>query len=432
MAAMFAGSEEREIPIVSRMGIYEFTRHQTKWIIVEQIEDQIRRLDAEVRSRRAQAPKEPSDEQAEVDLDGYTPQERDRRETLLRRLAEAYLRAPKPVDTANVLVHTDRVPATYVLGRGDFKQKGERVEPNVPATLGSIELDEPDSEYFVPRRRKALAEWASSDDNPLTARVLVNRLWHWHFGRGIVDTPSDFGKQGSPPSHPELLDWLATEFVRQGWSIKQMQRLILTSDAYRRSSDATAALQAGDPENIYLARMNRGRLEAEAIRDAVLAVSGSLNLQAGGPPVVPPLTPEEMQGMRSPQEWPVTSDARQHDRRSVYLFVKRSFRLPMFETFNAPDTILSCSRRDTSTVAPQALMLMNGRFMNRQADAFAARLRSETGDDPAAQISRAWRLALGRAPEPDEQQRAEQFLAGGELRDLCLLLLNMSEFVYVD
>jgi hypothetical protein len=410
MTALFAGSEEREIPIVSRMGVYEFTRHQTKWTIAEQLADEIKRLGAP-----------------------ETPAERDRRETLLRQLGEAYMKAPEPYDKADVLAHTERVRPTFVLARGDWQNKGEQVEPGYLSALNAgPEIDEPETEYFVPRRRKALAEWLTSDDNPLLARVMVNRLWLGHFGRGLVDTPNDFGRQGSPPSNRELLDWLAVEFRESGWSMKHMHRLMVTSDAYRRSSAAYEANDEKDPENILLWRMNRRRLEAEQVRDAALAVSGTINLQAGGPAVVPPLTDEERDGMRDVSQWPVTSDETQHARRIVYLFVKLSFRLPMFQTFDAPDTALSCARRETSTVAPQALALMNGAFFQKQADAFAARLRKDAGDEPAAQVERAWRLALNRAPDAEETQRALDFLETEPIERLCLLVLNLSETLYVD
>jgi hypothetical protein len=410
MSALFAGSEEREIPIVSRMGIYEFTRHQAKWTIAEQLADEIKRLGP---------PK--------------TPADRDRRETLLRQLGEAYLKAPEAYGKASVLAHTERVRLTHLLERGDWQNEGEPLEPGYLSALNpGPAIDEPETELFVPRRRKALAEWLTSDDNPLLARVMVNRLWLGHFGRGLVDTPNDFGRQGSPPSHPELLDWLAVEFRENAWSLKHMHRLMATSDAYRRSSAANEANDAKDPENILLWRMNRRRLEAEAVRDAALAISGSLNLQAGGPAVVPPLTDEERDGMRDISQWPVTSDETQYTRRSVYLFVKRSFRLPMFQTFDAPDATLSCARRETSTVAPQALTLMNGAFFQQQAVALAERLRNDAGDDPEAQIERAWRLALNRAPDAEENRRALDFLLTEPLERLCLLVLNLSETLYVD
>ena len=189
---------------------------------------------------------------------------------------------------------------------------------------------------------------------------MVNRLWHGHFGRGIVSTPNDFGRQGERPSNPELLDWLAVEFMDKGWSMKHMHRLIMNSAAYK-------------------ARRKPPRLEAEAIRDSILSVSGALNEKMYGPPVVMPLAEDEREAMRDLSMWPVSSDHAEYDRRSIYLFVKRSFRLPMLATFDAPDTSQSCPRRDSSTVAPQALALMNSEWMHKQAERFATRIaKSET------------------------------------------------------
>ncbi len=410
LSALFAGSEEREIPIVSRMEIYEFTRHQARWTIAEQLEAEIRRMGK-----------------------ANTPAERDRRETLLRQLGEAYLKAPKPYEKASVLAHSGRVRPTYLLERGEWSKKAERLEPGYLAALhDGPAIEEPDTEHFIPRRRKALAEWLTSADNPLLARVMVNRLWLGHFGRGIVATPNDFGRQGAPPSHPELLDWLAVELEVSGWSLKHIHRLMVTTEAYKRSSAADNAAAKADPDNLLLWRMNRRRLEAEAVRDAALAVAGTLNLDAGGPPVVVPLSEEARDGMRDHSQWPVTSDEAQHTRRSVYLFVKRSFRLPMFQTFDAPDATLSCARRETSTVAPQALALINGDFIQQQAAAFAMRLRRDAGEEAPAQVERAWRLALHRAPDAEENQRALEFLATEPLERLCLLVLNLSEMLYVD
>jgi cytochrome c553 len=416
LTAFFSGSEEREVPIVDRMTIYEYTRHETLWVAAEQLAAKIRRID-----ERA------SGEQREL-----TPAERDERTTLLAELGKAYMRAPKPVDKANLLVHTENVPPTYVLNRGDWQNKGPEVKPSFPAALHDGKPIVEPKDHFIPQRRKALAEWMTSKDNPLFARVMVNRLWQWHFGEGIVATPNDFGRQGALPSDPELLDWLATEFVDNGYSVKQMHRLILTSDTYRRSSKAVEANDRIDPENRYLWRMNRKRLEAEAVRDAMLSVSGEINLKAGGPPVTIPLSDEEMLGMRSAAEWPVNSDPADYNRRSVYLFVKRSFQLPMLQIFDAPEPTLSCSRRDESTVAPQALALMNSSATMEQATAFAASLREDHGDDSASLVNAAWLRALGRAPDDAERSQAVAFLDGQGLDRLCLLLFNLNEFIYVD
>ncbi|MFN7925272.1 MAG: PSD1 and planctomycete cytochrome C domain-containing protein [Bryobacteraceae bacterium] len=382
LASLFAGSEDREVPIASQMAIFEYTRYQTKQVAVDDLRAQYERL---------------------------KPDDKDGRETLLRKIGEAYVKTPKMYAKANLLAHVAPVPDTYVLQRGDWRNKGEKVTPGFPAALGPApEIEEPANPWFVPRRRKALAEWIASREHPLTARVMVNRVWGWYFGRGIVATPNDFGRQGEPPSNQALLDYLAVDFQEKGWSFKKLHRLILNSDAYK-------------------ARRGPQRLDAESIRDSVLSVAGALNTKMGGKPVVPALASDERDGMRDMSQWPVTPDAKEHDRRSVYMFVKRSFRLPMMETFDAPDPVESCSRRETSTVAPQALALMNSEFMAAQAKRFAARVAKAA--DP---VDAAWRLALARSPSVDEKRKAADYLAKNPLDRLCLMLLNMSEFVYVD
>jgi hypothetical protein len=342
------------------------------------------------------------------------------------------MRAPNRVPMANVLVHSDRIPDTHVLIRGDFKQKGEKVEPGFLSALGGGTIEEPKGVRFIPERRKALALWMTSTARPLLARVMVNRIWQGHFGRGLVATPNDFGRQGDAPSHPELLDWLAARFIENKWSMKALHREIMLSRVYQLSTAPDEGNAKIDSENVYLWRMNRQRLSAEALRDNVLATAGTLNLKMGGPGVATPLTSEEKDGMRNLDEWPVSTDPSDHVRRGVYLFVKRSFRLPMMETFDSPDAAASCARRDTSTVAPQALALMNSAFMAEQADRFAERLKTKYGEAPEALVEGGWRAAFGRPPSAEEKAKAVEFLAGSTLPRLCLLWFNMSEFVYVD
>jgi len=408
-SALFAGSEDREIPIVGRYGIFDYTRFFPRQQRADQIKAKIARLDKE-RSGRP-----------------LTPAEKDERETALRQLGEAYLRTPARIQTATILAHTDPVPDTHILGRGEFSSKGEKVAPGtLSAFPGAPQIDEPSTGPFVPQRRKALAEWLASPQNPLPARVMVNRIWQGHFGRGIVATPNDFGRQGEVPSHPELLNWLAARFMDEGWSIKAMHRLIMTSDAYRRASGPDPANSRIDAANAYLWRMNRRRLEAEEVRDSVLQVAGQLNTKMGGPPIVLPLSKEEFLGIREPDLWPVTLDPAEHTRRSVYLYVKRSFKMPMLETFDVADNTMSCARRESSTVAPQALAMMNGEFTRDYAAKMAERF---TGP---ARIEQAWRHALGRSPSAAESARANAFLERNPFAALCLLILNMNEFLYVD
>jgi len=245
-------------------------------------------------------------------------------------------------------------------------------------------------------------------------------------------TSGDFGRQGDAPTHPELLDWLATEFIQQGWSIKKMHRLMLLSETYRASSVATPESLRKDPENYYLSRMNRRRLDADALRDTVLATAGALNLKMGGVGIIPPLTKEEILAARMPELWPAHPDPAEHNRRSIYLQMKRSLTLPLLQIFDAPDSAASCARRERSTVAPQALAMMNSEFTNTQAKRFADRIRKQAGDDPAAAINAAWQLALARPPRDQERTTALDYLQRNSLERLCLLLFNMSEFLYAD
>jgi hypothetical protein len=280
--------------------------------------------------------------------------------------------------------------------------------------------------------RAELARWVTDPDNPLTARVMVNRIWHYHFGRGIVASPNDFGRMGERPSHPELLDYLANEFVAGGFSVKKIHRLILLSNAYQQASDArNAVAQEKDPENKLLWRFQRRRLEAEEIRDAMLAVSGELNAKPGGPSVIVPIDKELVNALYKPSQWAVTRDPAEHNRRSVYLLAKRNLRLPFMEVFDAPDTQGSCPRRESSTHAPQALELMNGDLANRQAQAFAARIEKEA-KDRLRQVDLAYRLAAGRAPTVKERQIALAFLKTQPLREFALAMFNLNAFLYVN
>jgi len=296
-------------------------------------------------------------------------------------------------------------------------------------------------------RRRALAEWIASEQNPLTARVLVNRLWHHHFGRGIVSTPSNFGMMGSLPTHPELLDWLATEFTRQGWSWKRMHRLIMTSQAYQLASAHPAAQNLEeDPTNLYLWRFSARRLEAEIIRDLILSASGQLNRQAGGQPFFPAVPPSVHEGAKKVGKWVLTKEEPSTWRRSIYSYWKRALKYPMFEVFDQPDTMVTCERRNTTTAPTQALTLMNNEFVLLQSRYFAERVRRAAGEDAAAQVRTAYRLALSRDPRPKElpgnlsflarQREAHAGRAGAEagheaLIDLCNVILNLNEFLYL-
>jgi hypothetical protein len=248
----------------------------------------------------------------------------------------------------------------------------------------------------------------------------------------LVRTPNDFGRQGELPTHPELLDWLAVEFAERGWSMKQMHRLLMTSAAYRATSVAPAETLEKDPENLYLTRRNRRRLDGDAIRDATLAVAGTLNLKMGGVGVIPAMTKEELRAARMPELWPVHPDPAEHNRRSIYLQMKRSLTLPLLQIFDAPDSASSCARRERSTVAPQALAMMNSEFTTAQAARFAARVKQQAGEDAEAAVEAAWRIALSRAPSAAERKTAVAYLERNSMERLCLMVLNLSEFLYVD
>lgn len=329
----------------------------------------------------------------------------------------------------------------YLLKRGDWRNKGEEVQPGLPQVLaGDANLD-------PKNRRRQLAEWIASVDNPLTARVAVNRIWQYHFGKGVVKTPSDFGATGDRPSHPELLDWLATEFVKRGWSWKAMHRLILLSNTYRQSSGFNEQAAPKDPENRLLWRMNPRRLEAEPLRDSVLAVSGKLNGEMFGPGIYPRIDPDVINTGSRPR-WPLDAkDDHSTWRRSVYIFVKRSVILPLIEVFDCPATVVSGPARAVSTVSPQALALMNNEFVLQQAGFFAERAAKEAGADKRAQVVRAFKIALNRPPDAKEiewslsflksqaegyAQRKDQEPEKSALRDFCHAVINLNEFVYID
>ncbi len=318
---------------------------------------------------------------------------------------------------------------TFVLTRGELKDRAEEVRPGFPIILtpDHKELDAKiQATASSTGRRSALAHWIASAENPLTARVLVNRLWQHHFGRGLVATPSDFGLRGSRPTHPELLDWLASEFVAQGWSVKKMHKLMLMSAAYQQATKATPAAKEKDPDNHLLSHMNRLRIEGEIVRDSLLAVSGRLNPKMGGPGVFPPVPAEA-----NVKGWTASPDPKDHVRRSVYIFARRNLRFPFLEPFDPPDSNLSCARRERTTTAPQALALLNAPDVQAAAKALAERVSKEAATDDE-RIVRAYRLALGRAPSAKEMELSRRFVKESTLAELCRALFNVNEFVYLD
>jgi hypothetical protein len=323
-------------------------------------------------------------------------------------------------------------PDTHLLIRGKASRPGPKVQPGMPTVLVNKQPAFPPPDGQTSRRRLTLARWIASPDNPLTARVIVNRVWQWHFGEGLVRTPNDFGVMGAGPTHPELLDWLAATFIESGWSLKKLHRLIVTSSTYQMSKRSNPAYAAEDPENLSLWRFPLRRLEVEAIRDAVLSVSGRLNPTMFGPSIYPEVPKEALAGNSDPDKIWKPFDEKAASRRTVYAFIKRSFVVPLLETLDLCDTTRPADKRQVTTVAPQALMLFNGDFVNRQSKHFADRLSHEAGTDPAKQIERAYLLALGRRPSLGERMAMQEFLREQSLEQLCRVVLNLNEFVYVD
>jgi hypothetical protein len=370
----------------------------------------------------------------DVVVAAMTPEDREKRAQLRVRLHRVEATEPDPLPTAYVYVNgKDAAPQAYVLRMGDPKNRLDPVDPSVPRVLKAS--------FEIPKasvgRRAALAAWLASAGNPLTARVMVNRIWQFRMGTGIVRTPNDFGVMGDRPSNQALLDWLASEFVANGWSVKTIDRLIVTSNVYLESALPDKDREAIDPDNRLYWRMNRTRMEGETLRDTILSVTGSLNPKLGGRPVRVPIEPEVYNLIFTEHErdglWPVSPDKNVQNRRSIYLYDKRSVRLPLLTAFDQPDAITSCPVRPVSTHPLQALSMLNSDFMQEQSRAFAERLLKECRkDNRACEVKTAWRLALARTPSPAERNLAAKFFAhGGNLADMCLALLNRNEFVYV-
>jgi hypothetical protein len=360
-------------------------------------------------------------------------------------------------------------PPVYTLKNGNVQNKGDEVQPGFLSVLSSAPpVITPPAGMNSTGRRSALAAWLTDPANPLVARVMVNRIWNNHFGRGIVATPGDFGRMGAKPTHPELLDYLAARFVEDGWSMKKLHRLILLSNTYQESSAAETAAAQSDPDDKLLWHFPRRRMEAEAIRDSMLAVSGQLNPQMGGPGVFPPVPTgvlSELSATAAAGGWQTEKDPAQANRRSVYIFVRRNLRYPMLQGFDSANTFESAHSR-TNTVTPtQALDLMNSDLVAQWSRAFADRVLSESGPTAPGekQIARAFALAYGREATAEELKGAYKFLdeqttivtttlvegkskpqppsnipAGipparaAAFADLCQMLLASNEFLYIN
>ena len=304
-------------------------------------------------------------------------------------------------------------PATHVLIRGNAGNPGSEVQPAFLTVLGArppaLAIPAPGATSIG--RRRAFADWIASAANPLTARVMVNRIWQHHFGHGLVKTTSDFGRAGAPPTHPQLLDWLAAEFIENGWSIKKLDKTIMLSQTYQLSSHAEdATANAADPGNDLLWRQNLRRLEAEALRDTILAMSGNLNPKMGGRGFFPRLSGEVLAGQSRPGlDWEISSPA-ELSRRSLYAYVRRTMPVPMLDAFDYSNTTSPLSERPMTTVAPQSLLMLNDAFMKQQAGGLADRIAKEVGDKPDPFIARGFELAVGREPTKQERRLSRDFI----------------------
>ena len=501
LQAVFAASSRKTIPVVSSMSTGHRREDYHRMIALAEARASFQRFEKQVKDRVIEVKKKeyppevvrayevPMKERSARELelaaplaqfytemnieDHLTDGEKTRHRNTMQKLARAVLDVPLQdashkvkydgffdVPSATVLGHLkpELVPDIYLLNRGELSLKREIVEPGLPAALRDNSVPERLSMGpHGPRYRKHFALWLTRPTHPLTARVMVNRIWQGHFGQGLVRTSNDFGRQGDRPSHPELLDWLATEFVDRGWSVKSMHRLIMLSDAYRRDSRFTAAAhRQQDPDNRLLWRMNRRRLEGEAVWDSLHAVAGNLNPAMGGRPAIPPLSKVEMSSLRIKPWWAVSEDPAAGRRRGVYILARRNFTFPMFDKFDVPNSSVSCAGREVTTVAPQALWALNNDVTFSQARVLADRLVREAGAGPTDQVDLAWKLVLARPPSPEERLEAVTLLeklasgngsqpshAGGEnaesssrnrdaLTQLCLTLFNLSEFFYID
>ncbi|MEO8495878.1 MAG: DUF1549 and DUF1553 domain-containing protein, partial [Planctomycetota bacterium] len=381
----------------------------------------------------------------------------------LRAIFEPALQLNKKESLSVLGMKEGFVPISHLMLRGDWQRPGPAVQPAVPriADLSSQAIDFPPA-GAASGRRAALAAWLTAAENPLTARVIANRVWQYHFGTGLSTTPSDFGIVGDEPTHPELLDWLATELIEQNWSIKHLHRLIVTSATYRQpSSTPHSALDTPHSSNLWLDRFPRQRLSGEVIRDAMFAASGTLSYATHGPGVRPPL-PEELVKTLLKDQWKTSECEADHYRRSIYLFARRNLRYPIFEAFDRPDANASCSRRGRSTTAPQSLLLLNSAFSLDAARRLAGSVLTSHGEVDERSITAAFRRTLSRNPESEELAMLVEFAtrqttqlkqesrsrdqlalplpcpaaldpyATAAFTDLCLALFNSNEFIYLD
>ena len=394
----------------------------------------------------------------------FSPEQKARWAELNGRVTAITKRRPAALPTAFAFADFAPEPReSWFFERGDFMARREKMDLGFLTVLtnGRTAEDYWQSARAARRRddttqqRRALAEWMTDLDHgagPLLARVMVNRVWQRHFGEGLVRTVSDFGTRGELPTHPELLEWLAGEFIRSGWSVKHLHRLIVNSATYQQASAFNAQQAAADPENRLLWRRRPLRLESEILRDSMLAVAGTLNPAMFGPSFKPPIAAEAMQARNVKSPYPRDAqDSPETRRRTIYMFHKRVVQYPLMQAFDAPDAQQSCGRRMNTTVAPQALALLNDPFVRQRAEELAGRLLTDAGGEADAQLRAAFLLCLSRAPAPDELAAARAFVAERTatrqqrdakqpasaaqrlaLTDFCQSLFGLNEFIYID
>ena len=405
----------------------------------------IKRMDAADQRRTETAERQKViDEKLDLFL---TDEQRPRYGELLSKLKQAQqsLQEMPPAEYALSLAKCDPHPAPlHVMLRGNPHALGDPVEPCFPELFGETPPAIPEAVEGAHSagRRRVLAEWIASPDNMLTSRVIVNRVWQHHFGRGMVRSANNFGQLGTPPTHPRLLDWLSRWFTDQGWSLKKLHRLILTSSTYRMSSQANETALAADPNNDLFSRFDMRRLSAEEIRDSVLLVSGQLNEQMYGPSIFPKLSREVLQTQSKPGKGWRTSSPQEAARRSIYIHIKRSLIPPELATFDFPETETSCEARFITTLPAQALNLLHSDFMQSQAGHLANRVKQEAGEETEARVIHTLRLLLSREPDraiiDDSLQLIERLTVDHGVdreeafRQFCVMALNLNEFVYLD
>jgi Protein of unknown function (DUF1553) len=339
------------------------------------------------------------------------------------------------VPGAGPYVHTGPgrydVPPSFFLIRGDVERHGSPMKPGFidVITYGNPPTEIPRPDGHTSGRRLALAQWIASPQNPMTARVIVNRLWQKHFGRGIVATLDNFGKMGESPTHQDLLDWMAVELTK-GWTLKRINKLMVMSEAYQMASAFEDSADAkADPENVDLWRFRPQRLDAEIVRDSMLTVGGNINLAIGGEPIFPYIPKEILVGQYR-GKWVNTPDGPAAWRRGVYVYQRRSLPYPMFDTFDHPDMNVTAGARHISTVPTQALTLLNNPFVLDEASRFAARVKAQAGD-PASQVDLAYRIALARAATPAEVAIGMELVRKHSLESFAHVVLNLDEFLYM-